>query len=242
MEPDERAKNDATLPDHSQENGAAEVTGPGDEERGMRSGGDAVDSNGIGVKQDSETGDDVDMDVSIIGARPVAVKFDTEIDQKGEIDQDTEVASDKGYSGGREIEVAAEQRPEVDQRIEVDVEVSEDDGIVVVEIDAEVEDDIEIESDLDVDVDNDDEDEDSLDTEIDQETATDGNLDVDVEIRDDLDAEVDVDIASLIDTAVLATADLAEKDEGTDIEVDLYEKAGVDGDVGVVVDLSDIDA
>ena len=61
-------------------------------------------------------------------------------------------------------------------------------------------------------------------------------------IRDDLDAEVDVDIASLIDTAVLATADLAEKDEGTDIEVDLYEKAGVDGDVGVVVDLSDIDA
>lgn len=240
MEPDERANNDATLRDHSQENRAAEGTGPGDEERGMRSGGGAVDSNGIGVKQDSETGDDVDMDVSIIGARPVSVKFDTEIDQKGEIDQDTEVASDTGDSEGREIEVEAEQRPEVDQRIEVDVEVSEDDGIIIVEIDAEVEDDIEIEGDLDVDVDDDDED--SFDAEINQDTATNGNLDVDVEIRDDLDAEVDVDIASLIDTAVLATADLAEKDEGTDIEVDLYEKAGVDGDVGVVVDLSDIDA
>lgn len=241
MEPDEKAKNDATLRDHSQEDGAAEVTEPDHEERDI-SERDAQDPRdvGIGVNQASETGDDVDMEVSIIGSRPAIVKLDAEVDQSGEIDQDAEIASETGEPGGREIEVAADQRPEVDQRIEVDVEVSEDDGIVIVEIDAEVEDDVEIESDLDVDVDDDDED--SLDTEINQETETDGNVDVDVEVRDDLDAEVDVDIATLIKTALLGAVDVAENDDAVSIDVDLYEKAAVDGDVGIIVDLSDIDA
>ncbi|OWK18436.1 hypothetical protein AJ88_05110 [Mesorhizobium amorphae CCBAU 01583] len=240
MEPDEKAKNDTTVGDHSEENGAAEVTAS-DEERDIseRKAADPRDVD-IGVNQASEAGDDVDMAVSIIGSSPAIVKLDAEVDQKGEMDQDAETASETGDPGGREIDIAAEQRPEVDQRIEVDVEVSEDDGIIIVEIDAEVEDDVEIESDLDVDVDDDDED--SLEAEIDQETETDGNVDVDVEIRDDLDAEVDVDIAALIKTALLGAVDVAEKDDATDIDVDLYEKAAADGDVGVIVDLSDIDA
>ena len=148
MEPDEKARNDAT---HAREHEPAEITGADDEDRDTVSGHDAWDPRDvdIGVDQDSEIDDDVDMGVSVIGSRPVIVEVDAEVDQNGEMDQDADIASETGDSGGREIEVAADQRPEVDQRIEVDVEVSEDDGIIVVEIDAEVEDDVESESDLD---------------------------------------------------------------------------------------------
>ena len=51
-----------------------------------------------------------------------------------------------------------------------------------------------------------------------------------------------MDIASLIKTALSGTADLLEDDDGTELDVDLDEKAAAYGDVDVIVDLSDVDA
>lgn len=193
----------------------------------------------IDIDQDGEIYDDVDMAVTVLGSRPVVVELDTEVDKGGELDQDTNTSSDTGGSGGgRDIDVAGEQRPEVDQRIDVDIEVSEDDGVVVIEIDAEVEDDVEIESDVGADIDDDDED--SFAAEVDQDSESDGNVDVDVEVRGDLDAEIDLDILSLVETAVAGTVDWQERDDGTAVDIDLYEQATADGDVGVIIDVSDI--
>lgn len=243
MERDEKRESDAmTDQDGSKENGVVDGIQHGNEEEvGGVVKHDARDARDIDLNQNSETGDDVDLGVSVIGSRPAVVELDLEVDQNGEMDQDADVASEMGDSAGRDIKVAAEQRPEVDQRIEVDVEVSAgDDGTILIEIDAEVEDDVEIESDLDIDIDDDDED--SLDTEIYQDTESDGNIDVDVEVRDDLDAEVDVDIAALIETVLRGAVDIEEDETGTEINVDLDEKAFADGRLDVVVDLSDIDA
>ena len=224
-------------PDNSET--PADLEGPDEDPTGGVES-DDHDDLAVDLDQRSETDDDVDLDVTIVGA-PASVELDAEIDQQGELDQDADIASDEGDSHGGNIAILGAQRPEVDQRIEVDVEISEgDDGEIIIEVDVDIEDDVEIESDAEIDIDDDDGD--AIVVDIEQDTETDGNVDVDVEIRDDLDAEVDVDVASILDALASGIAEIAEDEDGWEIYADFEEYAGADGDVDIFVDVGGVDA